>query len=655
MPDGLRGREADAAVDEAHIYQHFPPGRAGRIQVFTGSGRSHQAQPRTANDTLETMQVPQTNVLELPEGTDPSSDGIAADSLIKGYNVVRVVGRGAMASVYLAVQRSLQRRVALKVMNVDYSAELEQSLRFLHEGRLLASLNHRAIITIYDIGVCDGLHYLSMEYLEGGDLRRRMQSPVRPGYALLWLEGIASGLAAAHAKGIVHRDVKPANILFRADDSPVVTDFGVAKDLNQDSAMTVDGAVVGTLSYLSPEQAEGMDLDGRSDIYSLGVLFYEMLTAQRPWRLGETSQSQAGLLAILKQKRERLPRLPTSFGSLQGLLDRMTAVKVSDRYTAEAVVEAIQRLRKTIAQSRRAGGAAPSGKALDASGSNAPIVESESLLGRVYADYSEGRLRIPTVPEVIIRIRKTLDNPSVRVADVARLLQSEPSVAAQVVRVANSALYAAGRPVDGPQAAIARLGLDATRDIVSAFAARNAFKAKTPLIAERMRKVWQNACIVAAVCAVLSRHVAGFNPDQALLAGLLHSIGRLAVLGCADQYPETITCREDIDHCEERLQAQIGATVLRKWNFPACFVMVALECERWERDSGPTADLCDLVLVAKLFSVRSRPEGQGLPDAEAVPAFQRLAASARRGSAFTLEVLREAQLELDELMRCLHG
>lgn len=602
------------------------------------------------------MQVPHTEVPQSSPVTPLADMGVGSDNLITGYTVQRVIGRGAMATVYLAVQRSLQRRVALKVMNVDYTREIEQSLRFLHEGRVLASLNHRSIITIFDIGVCEGLHYLSMEYLEGGDLKRRMQGPVRPGHALLWLETIASGLAAAHAKGIVHRDIKPANILFRADELPVVSDFGVAKDLNQENALTIDGSLVGTLSYLSPEQAEGVDLDGRSDIYSLGVICYEMLTGQRAWvSLDSTTGGGAGLLNMLQQKRQPLPRLPSTFGPLQPLLDRMTAVNPQDRYTAEEVVQAVQRIRRVAARGRSASPRPPQEIATPARAEADRLVKDDSLLGQVYADYSEGRLRVPVLPEVILRIRKALENPAVRVTDVARVLQSEPSVAAQVVRVANSALYAAGRPVDGPQAAVARLGLDATRDIICAFAARNAFKANSPVIQGRMRKVWQNACIVAAVCAVLSRHVSGFNPDQALLAGLLHSVGRLAVLGCIDQHPELVRDGAEVDRCENRLQAQVGATVLRKWEFPACFVMVALECERWQREGGVEADLCDLVLIAKLFSLRNRPEGEACPEAESVPAFARLAAQARKGEAFTLDVLREAQQDLDELMRCLQG
>jgi serine/threonine-protein kinase PpkA len=195
---------------------------------------------------------------------------------IPGYKVERLIAEGGMATVYLATQESLDRRIALKLLKKFDKPE--QSKRFINEGRIIASLNHQNIITIHDIGITGDQHYISMEYLEGGDLEARIQGGVTPAIAIDLLKTIGDCLSFVHRKGIVHRDIKPANILFRKDGTPILTDFGIAKQLEQDTRLTMDGTAMGSPDYLSPEQAECKPLDGRTDIYSLGIVLYEMLT-----------------------------------------------------------------------------------------------------------------------------------------------------------------------------------------------------------------------------------------------------------------------------------------------------------------------------------------------------------------------------------------
>jgi serine/threonine-protein kinase PpkA len=196
--------------------------------------------------------------------------------------VVRLIAEGGMATVYLAIQESLGRFVALKLLKKFDTPE--QSNRFLNEGRIIASLNHQNIITIHDIGVFGDRHYISMEYPEGGDLKARIKGGMPPQAALDLIEGIGSCLDFVHRKGIVHRDIKPGNILFRKDDTPVLTDFGIAKQLEQDTNLTMDGTAIGSPYYLSPEQAECKPLDGRTDIYGLGIVLFEMLMGHKPYK-----------------------------------------------------------------------------------------------------------------------------------------------------------------------------------------------------------------------------------------------------------------------------------------------------------------------------------------------------------------------------------
>ncbi|NIU06379.1 MAG: protein kinase [Gammaproteobacteria bacterium] len=248
-----------------------------------------------------------------------------------------------MASVYAAIQESLNRPVALKILNESFADTPEFTERFLNEGRVVASLSHRNIITIYDIDVARGHHYISMEYVEGGDLKHRIaDGVVSPEAALELVATLADCLAHAHRAGIVHRDVTPANILFRQDDTPLLTDFGIAKTVCQQSVLTVTGDVLGTPGYLSPERAEGKSIDGRADIYSLGIVLYEMLVGQRPY------EADSSVATILKHLREPIPRLPSELEPAQPLLNRMIAKRPEDRFqSAEELLKEAEALRRS--------------------------------------------------------------------------------------------------------------------------------------------------------------------------------------------------------------------------------------------------------------------------------------------------------------------
>jgi serine/threonine protein kinase len=218
---------------------------------------------------------------------------ISIGTLIGGYQILEEVGQGGMATVYRAHQISMNRDVAIKVLPpqfLHHSASLD---RFKQEASIVARLEHRAIVPVHDYGEYEGIPYIVMRYMDGGSVDDLLaRGPVPPDRTLQILEQIAPALDYAHRENVLHRDLKPSNILLDTNGDAYLTDFGIARILSSNTKPLTTSGVVGTPSYMSPEQAQGHDLDGRSDLYALGVVLFEMLTGVRPFE-GETPYSVA--------------------------------------------------------------------------------------------------------------------------------------------------------------------------------------------------------------------------------------------------------------------------------------------------------------------------------------------------------------------------
>ena len=255
---------------------------------------------------------------------------------IPGFQIQKEIGRGGMARVYLAVQRKFGRLVALKVVSGEFTRDTRFRERFIRESRINARLTHPNIVQVYDVGTYDSALFLVLEYVRGGDLNQRLERGLRLTDLVKVVKDMCRALDYAHGKGFVHRDIKPENILFREDGGAVLTDFGIARITDSDPSITQAGTVVGTPQYMSPEQASGRDLDGRSDIYSLGIVLYRMLTGDVPFK------ADSAVSVGIKHLQQPVPRLPSYLKAFQDVVDRCLAKRPDQRFqSGTELIEAL--------------------------------------------------------------------------------------------------------------------------------------------------------------------------------------------------------------------------------------------------------------------------------------------------------------------------
>jgi serine/threonine protein kinase len=238
---------------------------------------------------------------------------------IPGFRIVKMLGQGGMADVYEAVQENLDRKVAIKVITPELFRDASFSARFVKEAQTAAKLSHPHVLHIFELGATTSCHYIVMECLQESLKERLKQGALTPDVALRIMLQMGQALDYAHHKGFVHRDIKPDNILFREDGTPVLTDFGIVKALDATTKLTRTGMWVGTPYYMSPEQIRGADIDGRADFYSLGIVFYEMLIGKMPYEATDP------IAICMKHLHEPIPVLPASLSRFQPLLEGLLA------------------------------------------------------------------------------------------------------------------------------------------------------------------------------------------------------------------------------------------------------------------------------------------------------------------------------------------
>jgi eukaryotic-like serine/threonine-protein kinase len=260
---------------------------------------------------------------------------------IRGHRFARELAIGGTSAVYLAESERAGEMVVLKVLRDSPTAgdEHTQFTRFLQEYELISKVRHPNVVRIFDLGIADDHAYLAMEYFARGDLRSLIARGLDGSEALSYLAQMAAALQVVHAVGVLHRDLKPGNIMLRADGSVALIDFGLAKHVRVDAEITATGEIFGTPYYMSPEQGHGQTCDERSDLYSLGVIFYEMLVRQKPYL------AQSPMAVIYMHANAPIPLLPEELRKYQQLLNKLLAKDPVHRLaSASALLAKIEEL-----------------------------------------------------------------------------------------------------------------------------------------------------------------------------------------------------------------------------------------------------------------------------------------------------------------------
>ena len=312
--DLSRARLTEAISDAIREREELEENRALIAKAIEGG---HEATSRTRTGPQELRETFRTT---------SKRDGVVNMVGISGYRLLRKIGEGGMSTVYLAERTSDNRKIVLKLLDSELSHDGDFLKRFIQEYGLISKIHHRGIVKIYDQGFSDEHVYIAMEYFGQGDLKRKIDQGLEVSEVMTIMMQLAEALEAIHMEGVVHRDLKPQNIMFRDDGSLAILDFGIAKLVSSETQLTEHGQVFGTPYYMSPEQGSGQPVDGRSDLYSAGVIFYEMLTGRRMY----TADNAVSL--VYRHIHDDIPKLPRPLARYQPLLERIVAKRPDERY-----------------------------------------------------------------------------------------------------------------------------------------------------------------------------------------------------------------------------------------------------------------------------------------------------------------------------------
>lgn len=285
--------------------------------------------------------------------------------------------------------------------------------------------------------------------------------------------------------------------------------------------------------------------------------------------------------------------------------------------------------------------------------SKAARLAKNNLYLACYKFLQSDELVLPTIPDVSVKIRRAINEPNTNSNKIARVVQVDPSITARLIKISNSPMYRGRRKIESCPEALTRLGLKAAQDIITAFALKAVFNAKTPMIRKRMQELWSHSAHVAAISAVLAHKTPGFDPDRAMLAGLIHDIGVVPILAYADRQPEILANPGDLADTVRELRAMIGVQIIRKWDFPTDFEEVIAHAEDWYHDSGAQPTYADIVMVSQLHSFIGKIDIKKMPRMDELPAYKKLAAG-NLDVDLSLNILDQVRDEIEHIRQMLN-
>ena len=536
--------------------------------------------------------------------------------LVGGYRVVTERGRGPTGTVFYAEHPTIGRRAAIKVIAPELSDEARLD-QFLTHLKVTSGIRHPNIVDVLDIGrianpdaaATNGpaeLTFVVMEMLEGESLDERFDrmETVEVGVAVRLLVQIASALSAAHDRGLVHAALKPSNVFITNSvdypDFVKLLDFG-ATILRPQPDESLD-------PYRAPELLLGAPPSAASDLYAVGVLAYEMLAGAPPFGPARGITRRA-VDATAVPSRPALPAMPLAerrpgIGrALSDVIACAMAPDAADRWPdVRELRRAVERAVSPVAAPNAAATSLPrpAPPATDAEVRRVERVQArkvgKALSTIILRRMNENRLQLPTMPLVALKALDVLRDPNATFADVARVLEPDPVIAARVLRVVNSAAYSRRDPVTTLERAVSQIGIKPMRILLVELAACQVFTSKSAGIRQTFKQIWEHCLAVGLLSRDLAiRLASGVDSDLAYLAGLLHDIGKPVVAGLLTETLWKKTVAE--------AHRGVGAAIAATWQLPVEISRAITDCDAYDQDAGPNA-CANLVRFANALTKR---------------------------------------------------
>ena len=536
-----------------------------------------------------------------------------------GYRLVTPLRSGGMGTVYYAEHTLIGRRAAIKILHPEVSRNPQVLARFLIEARAANDIRHPNVVEITDIGQSDDVHFIVMSFLDGETVGERLERNkiLDEDVAIRIVRQVASALAAAHEHGIVHRDLKPENIfLLRHPDYPdyvKVLDFGIAKLIGPQGPNavrnTMAGTVLGTPAYMSPEQCRPeWELDHRSDIYSLGIVLYEMLTGMVPFRFDAIPD------VMLAHMRER-PVPPIDLNPKLSKHMNAAILRALEKDPAQRF-SSMRELRDAIESAPRPPSTAVQGSPIGESFERREKREVTSLVNRltdiILKRLESDSLLVPAMPAIAVQCMRLLDDPKQSFKNVSKVIGKDPVLASRVLRLANSAAFPSSSPVTTLEQSIARMGMSGLKLAICHYSMYQAFSSKDERIQAAFQGIWEHSLAVALIAKEIAGQIDrpdSDHPDTVYLAGLLHDVGKPVVAALLLEAEKLMSVHKSsvpwISHAVwrqvvDRSHRNIGVALARRWNLPPAIGDAIEKCEAYD----PVVPLApsNIVCLANAFA-----------------------------------------------------